>query len=94
MTGGRNDNKSFYMALQEVNNNLLVGGEGMVLMVEENKILIWWWLGEVLTLGNLRRVDEFSPPNYAFSSLVWVYKAKPLLFYLTVASSSFSKASA
>jgi steroid delta-isomerase-like uncharacterized protein len=33
-------------------------------MVEENKILVRQWLDEVLTQGDLRRVDELFAPNY------------------------------
>lgn len=31
---------------------------------EENKVLVRRWLDEVLTRGNLRRVDELFAPNY------------------------------
>jgi hypothetical protein len=63
-------------------------------MEKENKLLIRRWPDEVLTLGHLRRVDDFSPSNYAFFSLAWVSKAKPRPVHLTVARLSFSKASA
>ena len=33
-------------------------------MAEENKILVRQWLDEVLTRGNLRRVDELFAPHY------------------------------
>lgn len=33
-------------------------------MAEENKVLVRRWLDEVLTRGNLRRVDELFAPNY------------------------------
>ena len=33
-------------------------------MAEENKAPVSWWLDEVLTRGNLRRVDKPFAPNF------------------------------
>ena len=33
-------------------------------MAEENKAPVPWWLDEVLTRGNLRRVDKPFAPNF------------------------------
>ena len=38
-------------------------------MAEGNKALVRRWLDEVLTQGNLRRVDELFAPNYALHDL-------------------------
>ena len=38
-------------------------------MAEGNKALVRRWLDEVLTQGNLRRVDELFAPDYALHDL-------------------------
>ena len=38
-------------------------------MAEGNKAPVRRWLDEVLTQGNLRRVDELFAPNYALHDL-------------------------
>ncbi len=63
-------------------------------MAEENKVLVRRWLDEVLTQGNLRRADEFSPPATPLFSFVWISKAKSLPVHSTVASPSLTYASA
>ena len=43
-------------------------------MAEENKALVRRWLDEVLTRGNLRRVDELFAPNYVLHDPSFPYE--------------------